>query len=240
MNIYYTDITGITSEDITLISPFLSSERRERITQFMREEDKKRSVCAELLLDYSIKRVVGKEKIIVLSSNKYGKPLSTDPEDFFFNISHSGRFVVIVAGDSEVGIDIEEIRADKNEDVVDCFAEKEKRYVYIDDLTKRKMRFIKMWTMKESFVKYLGTGLSTDFRSFCINPYSGEVDYQNISYPIVRTWIFEDDYYLSLCGYGQVNETRKIDYKDLICGVMKNENSVGRGIHRVGSKKEEL
>lgn len=59
-----------------------------------------------------------------ITYNKYGKPYL---KNFYFNISHSGRWVVLACANEDVGIDIEKIQ---EEIVVESFfSEEERRYI---------------------------------------------------------------------------------------------------------------
>ena len=230
MLIYYTDITKMKEEDCTLLMPFISKKRREKIEKYYHADDKKRSICTELLLKYCVQKRFGNGKEIVLTYNQYGKPLCCLPKDFHFNISHSGKWVVIAAGNCNVGIDVEEIRRDKCEDVIDCFSVSENLYVNCEDLVEQKKRFIHIWSMKESFVKYLGTGLKTNFNSFCVDPYSGKVHYITEVQPVIKSWLFDKDYYMSLCCQQEIEEQKEIEFRELyhmyVNGAMDDENSV--------------
>ena len=86
------------------------------------------------------KEVLGEREILKRES---GKPYC---RDLFFNISHSGDFVLLAVSDFEIGIDIEKIR-DVDLKISDrCFEEK----------VSTKEEFFSMWTQKESIIKYLG------------------------------------------------------------------------------------
>lgn len=84
--------------------------------------------------------------------NEYGKPYLKSNK-VYFNISHSYDYTVLVISSEEIGVDIEKIRIRKN--VIDraCTEEEKKLIKTADDFTI-------MWVKKESYVKYLGKGLS--------------------------------------------------------------------------------
>lgn len=93
--------------------------------------------------------------------NKYGKPLISCKDDAFFNISHSGNIVVCAVSDYQIGVDIEEIQCFE-ENVLKCaFLQSEISHIrnHSFDLN---YDFTKLWTAKESIVKYLGLGFSLD------------------------------------------------------------------------------
>ncbi len=84
--------------------------------------------------------------------NEYGKPyLENNP--LYFNISHSGIYTALVISDAEVGIDIEKIHMPKNALLHVCNEEEKRLIKSVEDFTI-------MWVKKESYVKYLGIGIS--------------------------------------------------------------------------------
>ena len=124
---------------------------------------------------------------------------------------------------------MEEIRRDRCEDVIDCFSLSEKLYVGCENLVEQKERFIHIWSMKESFVKYLGTGLYTNFDSFCVDPSSGKVHYITEDQPVIKSWLFDQDYYISVCCDQEIEDQKEIEFRDLyhmyVDGAVDNENS---------------
>lgn len=144
----------------------VSEHRRNRIIRYKNELDKKRSLLAELLIQKAVMEKTGL-KNAAISRNKYGKPYIKDVENFYFNISHSGNYVVIGVSEKEIGIDIEK------KDRVDYrvaerfFSKKEVQAIFSCSGEQEKIdTFYQIWTLKESYVKVLGKGLSIPLSSF--------------------------------------------------------------------------
>ncbi len=110
-----------------------------------------KNVSSKDLLDRVLRQYKINDEIVY---NEYGKPYLCGNK-FYFNISHSYEYTVLVISDREVGVDIEKITF--KERVIDrvCTLEEKK-------LIKNSIDFIVMWVKKESYVKYLGVGLSYD------------------------------------------------------------------------------
>lgn len=137
------------------------------------------SVAAGLLLERVVKdRLKLQPEDIRIAEEECGKPYIIGYENFCYNISHSGDYVVMAYGDSPVGVDIEKIRIDgmsKTDMAVAkrCFTLNENTYV---NRTKEGAaeRFCRIWTMKESYLKLIGCGVSVPLNSF-------EVDFLHIN-----------------------------------------------------------
>lgn len=145
---------------------FVSEHRRNRIIRYKNELDKKRSLLAELLIQKAVIKKAGL-KNAAIGRNKYGKPYIKDIENFYFNISHSGNYVVIGVSEKEIGIDIE------RKDRVDYriaerfFSKKEVRDIFSCSSEQDRIdKFYQIWTLKESYVKALGKGLYIPLSSF--------------------------------------------------------------------------
>ncbi len=109
-----------------------------------------------------------------------GKPYI---DGLHFNISHSGEYVVCAFADSEVGVDIEKIREYRKR-VAEKFHPEE--IAAIENSEDKDLEFFKIWTMKEAYLKCLGTGISKDL-SFNV------FDVPNMHMEIV------DGYVISIC-----------------------------------------
>ncbi len=213
------NITDINNDNYQLLRNAVSEERRIRADRFHFINDSKRSVCAELLLQYSLFQAVGRLVKRVIVYNEFGKPFMNHMYGFSYNLSHSGKWVAIAYGSTEVGIDIEEIQTGK-EDIADkLFTEEEKSFIYTVTGKERTKRFTQIWTLKESYIKYLGTGLSTRLNSFSVNALDGVVTNQNgkIQKKLrLKSYLFDTDYYLSVCSMEEEVILHEIRLEDLI------------------------
>ena len=99
--------------------------------------------------------------------NKFGKP-SLKRKDIFYNISHSGKYVTCAISNKMVGIDIQK-HIEKFEEIISFFSTSEKEYLASIPLHKLLIKeFFKIWTVKESYVKFLGRGLYKELDSFSL------------------------------------------------------------------------
>ena len=139
-------------------------ERQARAACCRRREDALRCVAAEALLRYALGTDIGRVEM-----GPCGKPFLPDRPDFFFNLSHSGNWVVLACGDSEVGVDVQSLRSNTNPEAMArrFFSPEEQRYVFEKESC-RDQRFFEIWTGKESYLKYLGTGLGRTLPSFSV------------------------------------------------------------------------
>ncbi len=136
----------------------VSEERRKKVDAYRFEKDKRLSLAAGLLLEEGL-RQFGVENY----SLRYGennKPYLNGMDNLFFNLSHSGNFAVCALYDKEIGVDIEKI-SDVSEVLIrKVTAEREYNFLMSLNEIERKDVFFRIWAIKESYIKYLGTGLS--------------------------------------------------------------------------------
>ncbi len=90
--------------------------------------------------------------------NSHGKPYLKNHSDMFFNISHCHELAVCTVGNTELGIDVENIRKYSPRVVNKVFSESEKNF--LEKTENKNEAFFRIWTLKESFVKALGIGIS--------------------------------------------------------------------------------
>lgn len=108
----------------------------------------------------------------VFSSDRYGKPFISHPRGFVehisFNISHSDALVVVaIARDRAVGVDTERPRSLVFLEEANHFlTSKENASIRALPLAIQRWRFLELWTLKESYVKARGVGLSLSLESF--------------------------------------------------------------------------
>ena len=104
-----------------------------------------------------------------------GKPFIVGVENVFFNISHSGDYVVCAVSDREIGIDIEKRAKARMEVAGRFFHGEEVAQLKMSEEDKQDQLFFNYWSVKESFLKYIGTGLTRPLNSFIVSFSGGDV-----------------------------------------------------------------
>ncbi len=137
----------------------VSDKRKGAVLKLKRDEAKIRSIASELLLAYSLKMPLP----LSYKTDKNGKPFI--PSAPFFNISHSGSFVVCAVSDSEVGVDIEETRKMKPTLIKSILSEKELLSSQKFSGAALQKLLCEKWVRKEAYLKMLGVGLRKSMTS---------------------------------------------------------------------------
>lgn len=187
----------------------LYPERKSRVLAFRRREPAYTSIVAGLLLQTLVEEKLGiSPQALVLEKNENGKPTVQGHPAFYFNLSHAGDYVVLAHGDVPLGVDIEQIRTQNLHVAKRCYTEAEYAYVAGDD-SEENHRFFYLWTMKESYLKLTGDGISVPLNSFEIDPLQQVVKGTPYRYSMRRM----DDYWLAVC----TGEECEITYEDKAC-----------------------
>ena len=146
---------------------FISESQRQRIDRFRFEADKKRTLYGNVLSRYFIGKILDLPgKSIEFECNSFGKPFIKGYLSVHFNISHSGEWVVCAISNCQVGVDIEEIKSIEMKIAKRFFTKGEYETIVSTREEERIKVFYRIWTMKESYIKYMGKGLSIQLDSF--------------------------------------------------------------------------
>lgn len=167
-------------------------DRKQRADRYLRREDGLRCLAAGELLRRTVERELGITEFTVVREPG-GKPRITGQDQFHYNLSHSGNRVVIAYGSNPVGADVQQMHMDTGkENLAKRFFTKEEQTYVFESLERTEARFYRVWTGKESYLKYLGTGLKKSLDSFSI--FSPEIS------PMLKTRYLADGYCVSLCS----------------------------------------
>ena len=124
-------------------------DRRERIEKMRFDSGKRLCLGAGIVTECALSHAGCEDSEIVITPG--GKPTA---EGCFFNVSHTGEIAVCAVSDREVGIDIEHPRKLTDAVIVRAFTPREIEMADGDN-----DRFIRLWTIKESVMKWYGLGL---------------------------------------------------------------------------------
>jgi len=193
MKIGVLNIAGVSKEVFSSLLPLVSFAKQGRIQAFMFDKDKHRCLFADLLARVMLREFVeGPVEFSILPS---GKPVLTDVQGVHFNVSHAGDWVVCVVDDKEVGIDVEEI-TEIDLSISDNFFCREE-HLDIVNAGSSTDRFFEYWTLKESYIKFTGTGLSKPLNEFRIEFLGGEIRVEDVYF---RQYEVGDGYKLAVCA----------------------------------------
>lgn len=210
MYVYSLNCKELVEYDIFLkLTDLISKEKKEKILKYRRAEDAQHSLFANLLSKYLIAKIYNKNfKQIKFKYNDYGKPLLDSEDNIYFNASHAGDYVVCAIDDLNIGIDIERVKDIDLKIAERFFCDEEAEYINHKNINKLD-RFYEIWTMKESYIKAIGTGLSTNLKNFNVVNKDGYITYKKDNYYFKKFFI-DNDYKLSICS----------KRKDIICEII--------------------
>ncbi|RAP49833.1 MAG: hypothetical protein BZ136_02760 [Methanosphaera sp. rholeuAM74] len=160
IKVAYSDVSRL---NLKKAYPLLSSMRKEKVSRFRFDKDKKLSCGAYILL----RRLLEEENITnpIFKKTKYEKPYISNYPDTYFNLSHSGKYVVCAVSDSPVGVDIEYNDPDIDLNIARYyfFNTEYENIIHSDNPSNE---FFKYWVLKESYMKYTGLGFHLNLNSF--------------------------------------------------------------------------
>ncbi|KAK9691661.1 hypothetical protein RND81_09G210300 [Saponaria officinalis] len=164
----------------------LSPSEKQSVLRLHEDGHKKRALLARALVRLTIARYQTNSYVdprsLQFKKNMYGKPEidwqhtpGWSPPSFHFNISHTSSLIACGITTSPIGIDLEEKARTIKNNVMSfarrffCLDEVEHLAKIIDPEIQR-LEFLKLWTLKEAYVKALGRGFSAaPFNTFRIH-----------------------------------------------------------------------
>lgn len=145
----------------------LPEENQTRIKKFINRLSAIQTLCGELLIRSLLsKRLRVEKNKLQFNRTVYGKPYCLSSVSFFYNISHAGNWVVCAIDSHDVGIDVELVK-DIDLGIAERFFSRSE-YETLSRMPEHRQRsfFYELWTLKESYIKAEGKGLSIPLDSF--------------------------------------------------------------------------
>lgn len=166
----------------------LSGEEAARESRFHFADDRKRYLVTRAMVRMLLSRYapVAPDRW-VFSQNAYGRPVIADAikaaeveaRDLFFNLSHTrGLIALAVSRGRELGLDVENVaaRAVSLDVAKHFFSATEVAELSRVAPDRQQDRFFEYWTLKESYIKARGMGLSLPLDGFSFEfPHHGAV-----------------------------------------------------------------
>lgn len=208
IRVYFADAEALNDEKLytdylNRISPF----RKAKTERFKFRKDRNLSLGAGVLLDIGLEKYGMHEKEMQYLENENGKPFFANAQDIYFSISHSKDKLMVCFSDSEIGCDIEKI-SKANLDVAERFFNLNEYTELIreENENERDELFCRLWTLKESFMKTVGGGLSIPMNSF-------EILYENDNVAVKQSLNGRNYYFEEFNSFPE--------YKSAVCSMVR-------------------
>jgi 4'-phosphopantetheinyl transferase len=173
VDIWLTSLSGVSSAAQCTCLQLLSEEERARWQRFVVEDARLQYLVTHALVRKTLSRYAEvPTQAWQFETNTYGRPHISQPQalrDLTFNLSNTtGLVVCAVSRDCVIGIDVENIARtfDTDELAPSVFAPAELADFRRSDSEVRRNRFFSYWTLKESYIKARGMGLSLPLDAF--------------------------------------------------------------------------
>ncbi len=152
-----------------LLLSHATAEKRNKVKRYQKTENAYSSLFAEFLIRHAFIRDYHlTNKNIQFKYNNYGKPELAGADNLHFNISHSGHWIVAAVDSYPVGIDIERIAPIDISLFNSHFSAEEYNSLLEKTDAERVSYFYELWTLKESYIKQTGAGLSLPLDTFTV------------------------------------------------------------------------
>jgi 4'-phosphopantetheinyl transferase len=156
MRVFFAEVAGDAAAENW---PPMSPEKRARILRMRYKKDAQAALTAHRLLCYALKRTYGIEpRPEDWGAGQNGKPYLKNIKGIHFNISHSGRVAMCAVNNEPVGVDVEMVRP-FSDNVIRRIMSAEEREA-LASVQDRDKLFFKIWTLKEAYLKFTGSGIS--------------------------------------------------------------------------------
>ncbi|HJJ38759.1 MAG TPA: 4'-phosphopantetheinyl transferase superfamily protein [Methanocorpusculum sp.] len=205
----------------------VSDERKAKTDRYLFPEGKYQSLGVELLLRLGLLDLGIDTGNLMFEYGAMKKPSLANHPEILYNQSHSGKYAICAISKSAVGCDVEKMS--------NCDLAIARRFFFAGEYDsilarktpeEQKKQFFRLWTMKESFMKSTGLGLSLGLDSFEIFPDGDVISIRQTADDnqwFFKEYSFDEEYACSVCALQNCfeNEVRMVSFKDDIERLMK-------------------
>ncbi|MCX6180714.1 MAG: 4'-phosphopantetheinyl transferase superfamily protein [Bacteroidetes bacterium] len=190
IDLWYVNVDFVSDEGHNNLLKLLPSFIRQDIIRYKFLKDQKLKLFARLLIARYYHEDIKDFDWTEWKTDQKGKPYLTQGR--YFNITHSGDYVLVAFSKDEIGVDLEKIK----EIDVESFL----GFLHIDEKTHLqsnpdKESFYEVWTRKEAFLKAQGIGIVKGLNNEnCLNSL---VEKERKWF--IQSLTFDKEYKLAIC-----------------------------------------
>lgn len=173
------------------------------------KEEQYRNRIGLLLIQYMLKSK--KIRFDRVYASKYGKLYIDSDRHIDFSVAHSHGYVIGMIDNNKIGVDIEKIGKTDLQFSKRFYTEEENKYCI------EQKDIYRVWTLKESYLKCIGLGLSIPLRSFSVIR-DHAVIFTSEKQRCDSIFLYSlkvNDYYIGICCWGKQIEEVKLEEKEI-------------------------
>lgn len=209
MLFYCDNVYDITNFEYDKLLSSMPAKRKEKILRYIKHEDRVLSVTSYAILKYATHLMGLNWSENDVETNQYGKPFIRG-NSFFFNISHTTNAVACAIEFTDIGVDIQERIVEYDSLIERVCTTYEKKRILGSKCPDH--QFTKIWTLKESFVKCIGTGIWDDISHLDFSAFESEMGKMYGYHFLCKS---ADDYCFAVCS--AVEQTiRKVSLEEIL------------------------
>lgn len=211
MILYLMSVAEWGEEELDLAYQLLPVYWREKAEGNRGFRNKALSAASSLLLAEGLAEKGHSLSALKVEKGPYGKPFFPACKQFHFSISHSNFYAVCAVGTKPLGIDIERAESSRRDSMK--LAERffhPQEFLQLRESENRDRDFFRLWTLKESYIKFTGDGMHRPLHSFCVT--LGDPSHME-GEPALRfsEWDFLPGYRIAMC----TAESGPVEIKEL-------------------------
>jgi 4'-phosphopantetheinyl transferase len=180
----------------------LSVDERQKATSFKFKKDEWLYALSHQALRKTLSHYLNcPPQEIIFEEDENKKPFITSPTtQLHFNLSHSQSQFFFAVAETNIGVDVEFInsRFDFNSVIENYFSKSEQ--VAIRSAANPHNEFFRYWTIKESILKFLGTGITDFIKQIDLSKKEININGNVTSELYVTSFLKEDYAYAVCCG----------------------------------------
>lgn len=172
LHLWLLPITEVAVESFPEYYRRLSPDERARNQRYVFEKDRIRDLLTRIFIRTLLANYLSVESAsLQFEANAYGRPILVWPDNeptLDFNLSHAGELIACaIVSNGRIGIDIEPVDREVNiQQASHFFSKIELEELYLLPPEQQKEHFLRLWTLKEAYIKAQGQGLSIPLDSF--------------------------------------------------------------------------
>lgn len=204
-----TGIQQLTAENLSYMESIVPQYRLKRSRSYIKPADRYNCIAAYFLLICSVREKYGYRELPPIAIHPTGKPYFPERGAPCFNLSHCSGAVCCGISSHEIGVDIQDPVRETESILSFAMSEREREVILSSDYPEKECAGI--WSMKEAYLKCIGTGLSESMRDIDLSRLLwksaeyGKLYAQSYTIGKYSVGVFSQDK-LTACRSGHIND----------------------------------